>query len=647
MRKLALPLLAAALASCAPAPEPADCTVVDNGDGTRTLTCPDGTTATFAGGGDTACTLTLELDGTRTIACADGTTIRLDPDGRPIFPAAGTLVGTARAVGRDARDGIRVRAEGPISVEAVTGEDGAYTLEVPAGIYRLVFELEGWATETLPNQPAVGGPWEVAPVVLRRGATIGPPGSFPTLSPARDALLLAEPDGGHSIVRPGSEPVRLTSRGFHTQFTPATSAVLVFQESEFATRVVWHDPDGADQGVVSSVAGSVSALPSGDAVLVGEFPPDGGQRLVLWERATRAAHVLSEQGGGGQQFSSDGRHVTWQDFQGRFFVHDRETSRTSELALPEGSFAGGTTFAGPAHLVVFFFPPAGGFGAIAVDLATQESSLLVENAGQVFTTRRGQVVYQSGDGAEIRLVDLVAGTESVLVEDAQPVALQLFSERALHVRRNGLVDVENALVDLDTGLEVPLPTGFLNVLGTTPDGSIFLWLSDGSLLAQPLEGGPPVLLAAQFGFQQFSLAPGLVLFDVAGELQGYRAGWAGPRPLLPRVGGRALPVRFLAPAPDGGATIASTTRAVWLVDEQGEATELGLGEVHGVEWSPDGARALVRSCARCTSPDLVLVDAATRGATLVDENVSFSVLGDGFAAYVRSDDSLPRLVDLP
>ncbi|MEM1022195.1 MAG: 5'-nucleotidase C-terminal domain-containing protein [Myxococcota bacterium] len=63
------------------------CTVVDNGDGTVTISCEDGTTATVADGtpgmmgmpgmaGD-SCTVTDNGNGTATIACDDGTTVTI------------------------------------------------------------------------------------------------------------------------------------------------------------------------------------------------------------------------------------------------------------------------------------------------------------------------------------------------------------------------------------------------------------------------------------------------------------------------------------------------------------------------------------------------------------------------------------------
>ncbi|MBI5510873.1 MAG: OmcA/MtrC family decaheme c-type cytochrome [Deltaproteobacteria bacterium] len=53
--------------------ESSSCTVTDNGDGTKTVACSDGTSVTVADA--TPCTVTDNLDGSKTITCADGTSV--------------------------------------------------------------------------------------------------------------------------------------------------------------------------------------------------------------------------------------------------------------------------------------------------------------------------------------------------------------------------------------------------------------------------------------------------------------------------------------------------------------------------------------------------------------------------------------------
>ncbi|MBK8258170.1 MAG: hypothetical protein IPK82_36575 [Polyangiaceae bacterium] len=62
------------------------CSVVDNGDGTKTVTCPGSDPVTIANGKDgtegTSCTVTDNNDGTKTINCTDNTSVTIS-DGTP------------------------------------------------------------------------------------------------------------------------------------------------------------------------------------------------------------------------------------------------------------------------------------------------------------------------------------------------------------------------------------------------------------------------------------------------------------------------------------------------------------------------------------------------------------------------------------
>ncbi len=82
----------------------ASCTVTDNGDGTGTVDCPDGTSLSVALPGSEACTVTDNGDGTGTVSCPDGTSIDVvivpspddggvsDPDGGDPVPEGGTML---------------------------------------------------------------------------------------------------------------------------------------------------------------------------------------------------------------------------------------------------------------------------------------------------------------------------------------------------------------------------------------------------------------------------------------------------------------------------------------------------------------------------------------------------------------------------
>jgi len=67
------------------------CTVTDNGDGTKTIACDDGTTVVVGDGQDgQSCTVTDNGNGTKTISCEDGTTVVVS-NGDPGDPATGNF----------------------------------------------------------------------------------------------------------------------------------------------------------------------------------------------------------------------------------------------------------------------------------------------------------------------------------------------------------------------------------------------------------------------------------------------------------------------------------------------------------------------------------------------------------------------------
>lgn len=73
-------VLVAALAAGCGGEEAASCTVEDNGDGSATIRCPDGTSTTIGPDQDTSCTIDDNGDGTSTITCDDGTTVVVGED---------------------------------------------------------------------------------------------------------------------------------------------------------------------------------------------------------------------------------------------------------------------------------------------------------------------------------------------------------------------------------------------------------------------------------------------------------------------------------------------------------------------------------------------------------------------------------------
>jgi OmcA/MtrC family decaheme c-type cytochrome len=106
------------------------CTVRSNADGTRTIACTDGTSGTVGNGADgTSCTVADNGDGTKTIRCSDGTSVTVldgtpGKDGGSCTVANGadgshtiTCADGSKVVVHDGTDGLDVR------VAALHGED--------------------------------------------------------------------------------------------------------------------------------------------------------------------------------------------------------------------------------------------------------------------------------------------------------------------------------------------------------------------------------------------------------------------------------------------------------------------------------------------------------------------------------------------
>ena len=120
------------------------CTVVSNEDGSATITCEDGTTATVAPGTDgtdgvdgvdgSSCSLTDNEDGTYTLTCEDGTEITLQ-DGAAGEPGADGEPGAAGEPGADGASGV---AAAPCTVSQtaegvqITCPDGTSALIPPS-----------------------------------------------------------------------------------------------------------------------------------------------------------------------------------------------------------------------------------------------------------------------------------------------------------------------------------------------------------------------------------------------------------------------------------------------------------------------------------------------------------------------------------
>ncbi len=100
------------------------CHVTQNGDGSATLTCPDGSSATFAN--EATCSVTDHGDGTATLACNDGTsvTVVLPPSGGG-DPSGGDPHGGDPVVGGDGAGGDPVIGGDGAGGDPVVPGDGA------------------------------------------------------------------------------------------------------------------------------------------------------------------------------------------------------------------------------------------------------------------------------------------------------------------------------------------------------------------------------------------------------------------------------------------------------------------------------------------------------------------------------------------
>lgn len=191
LRALLLPALL--IAACGDEKRESACSVLDNGDGTRTIRCGDDEFRVPGASDGGTCVKAAAADGGGIIACTDGTTVVIDPDGNVVYPGAGGVVGRVTLAGELLdHSGTIVRAVGSERV-AVTDEKGNFFLsDLPAGIYDLLVEREGWEPLRHRNTIAVGGILYLEPLVLRRGRQLGDSDAQVYVSPAEDTLLVQE-----------------------------------------------------------------------------------------------------------------------------------------------------------------------------------------------------------------------------------------------------------------------------------------------------------------------------------------------------------------------------------------------------------------------------------------------------------------------
>ena len=350
-RTVALAVLLALGAGCAE-PTPA-CTVEDNGDGTRTVACSDGSRVTLPSGEGT-CTLGVGEDGGKVIVCSDGTEVRIGPDGLPVFPGGGRVIGRVSLYGRDLHAGVTVRSRWT-DEHTETAEDGSFRLDVKAGNHDLVFEHPDYDPLVVPAVPAVG-PYLLPAVVLHPASRLGDDGAGYWPSPGEIAVAL-RPGGNRLAVRRGDTgaDVSLSERA---SFPPAWDgdAALAFLEGQDPWSgegvLVRHDLATGRRDELVPDATRVIAWPGGgllywrlDGTLdrLVRFTSAGG--TVEFGPALRwtDARFTADEGG---VFFETAVGVEWREADGRGGPLDGARSTWSILVAPAGPHAAFTGFDG-------------------------------------------------------------------------------------------------------------------------------------------------------------------------------------------------------------------------------------------------------------------------------------------------------------
>ncbi|MGM0576123.1 MAG: carboxypeptidase regulatory-like domain-containing protein, partial [Myxococcota bacterium] len=141
-----------------------DCSAVDNGDGTYTITCGD-TEVTLEDGEDGAdgepgadgddCSAVDNGDGTYTITCGD-TEVTLSDGQDGVI--AGTVGGTlTNALTGAPLEGVTVAFSPDVDGEVITDASGTFSVELPVGAYDVTIEAEGYEPFTAQVNLVAGG----------------------------------------------------------------------------------------------------------------------------------------------------------------------------------------------------------------------------------------------------------------------------------------------------------------------------------------------------------------------------------------------------------------------------------------------------------------------------------------------------------
>lgn len=353
---LSLALALALVAACAS--EEPECRIHPSGEpGVRLLECPSGTARIIGGDAEGACTLTSEKEGWRRVSCSDGTSVLIDPEGKVHYPGSGSIQGLATLLGSEGDDeGIVVRARGT-PFEARTDADGQFALlDLPAGLYELVFEYPGRIPEVRENIPVVNGTYTLEGVEISASLHLSTHHGAETIpSPSADSLLVVETTQYATrltlVHLETWEVVHLSSNAHAPVYRFDGREVLWTENLSSRSRVWTYDVDSGERGelpvrgrgatylgdgrtiLVETESGNVRRLLAhdtveGETVEIGtwspspldELPtsPDGGAvvfragtEIVLWDHENRERVVLADSSSGLQDvyLHPSGRHV--------------------------------------------------------------------------------------------------------------------------------------------------------------------------------------------------------------------------------------------------------------------------------------------------------------------------------------------------
>jgi alpha-tubulin suppressor-like RCC1 family protein len=308
------------------------CVVVDNEDGSYTMTCPDGTNVTWHDGETPApCTVAANGDGSYTMICPDGSVTWHDGEIGPVGP-----VGPEGPEGPGGATG--EPGQNALPCVVVDNEDGSYTMTCPDGTNvtwhdgespapcTVAANGDGSYTMTCPDGSVTWHDGEIGPV-----GPVGPEGpegpGGATGEPGQNALpcvVVDNEDGSYTMTCPDG-----TNVTWHDGESPAPCTVAANGDGSYTMtcpdgNVTWHDgeigpvgPEGPEGPGGATGEPGQNALP---CVVVdnedGSYTmtcPDGTS--VTWhDGETPAPCTVAANGGGSYTMTcTDGTSVTWHD----------------------------------------------------------------------------------------------------------------------------------------------------------------------------------------------------------------------------------------------------------------------------------------------------------------------------------------------